>query len=242
MILALLVISAIAFFMSFIYIDNPISRTIMTLLSGAVVILSLFAIVANYHDHYGLQKVSVTSTKKIYSADQSSSMQLILYQAIGTSGKENVYIYSTKLNQKTPQHTQADEYTTNKVKSINGDTAKLKTTKTYWEYKSNTFKFWFGIAGNGHELIKRVNDFELPKSWIRLSTDQAKKLKKELASSQFKAQIKKEATAYVEEKMKAVIVKEPSLATNKAEQAKMEKQFAAQFQSQMIKKLISKLK
>ncbi|OIK57072.1 DUF4811 domain-containing protein [Oenococcus oeni] len=242
MILVLLVISAVAFFISFIYTDNPISRRMLTLISGAVVLLSLLAIVANYYDHYGLHKVSVTSTKKIYSADQSSSMNLILYQKIGTSGKENVYIYSTKLKQKTPQHTQADEYTTNKVKNVSSNTAKLKTTKTYWEYKSNASKFWFGIAGNGHELVKRVNNFEIPKTWIRLSTSQAKELKKELADSKFQQQVKKEAAAYVEEKMKAAVIKDPSLATNKVEQEKMEKQLAAKFQSEMIKKLISKLK
>ncbi|PDH93795.1 DUF4811 domain-containing protein [Oenococcus oeni] len=242
MILVLLVISAVAFFVSFIYTDNPISRRMLTLISGAVVLLSLLAIVANYYDHYGLHKVSVTSTKKIYSADQSSSMNLILYQKIGTSGKENVYIYSTKLKQKTPQHTQADEYTTNKVKNISSNTAKLKTTKTYWEYKSNASKFWFGIAENGHELVKRVNNFEIPKTWIRLSTSQAKELKKELADSKFQQQVKKEAAAYVEEKMKAAVIKGPSLATNKVEQEKMEKQLAAKFQSEMIKKLISKLK
>ncbi|WP_143790452.1 DUF4811 domain-containing protein, partial [Oenococcus oeni] len=57
MILVLLVISAVAFFVSFIYTDNPISRRMLTLISGAVVLLSLLAIVANYYDHYGLHKV-----------------------------------------------------------------------------------------------------------------------------------------------------------------------------------------
>ncbi|WP_143807831.1 DUF4811 domain-containing protein, partial [Oenococcus oeni] len=100
----------------------------------------------------------------------------------------------------------------------------------------------FGIAENGHELVKRVNNFEIPKTWIRLSTSQAKELKKELADSKFQQQVKKEAAAYVEEKMKAAVIKDPSLATNKVEQEKMEKQLAAKFQSEMIKKLISKLK
>ncbi|QAS69850.1 DUF4811 domain-containing protein [Oenococcus sicerae] len=240
MILALLVIGAVAFFTSFIYIDKPLPRMFWTVISALIVIGSLIAIVANYHDHFGLEKVTSTSTKKIYSADTSGKMQLVLYEPIGTSGKENVYIYVSKAKSKKLVHTQADEFTENRVKLVNGQIANLKTQETRWEYKPGIYKLLFGIANNGHELTKRINTFRLPKTWLHLSTSQIKVLKKDLTDPAMQAEAKTQASAYVQTHMKAAIAKNSSLATDQAAQAKLSKRFAAEFQAQLIQKILAK--
>ncbi|EHN59685.1 DUF4811 domain-containing protein [Oenococcus kitaharae] len=242
MILILLILSAVAFFMSFIYVDRLFPRTLLTLISGVVLILSLIAIVANFHDHFGLQKVTTQRSFKIYSAAGSKMpIGLLLYQPIGTSGKDNVYIYATKSNQKKPSHTQADAMTKNRLTRVSSENARLQTSETRWEYRSAFNRLLFGLAGNGHELTHRVNRFYLPKSWLRLSTIQAKALQKQMSSAKFQAQAKSQGAAYVQAQMQAAIAKQPSLAADRQAQQRLGKQFAADFQMQLIQETVSKL-
>ncbi|MFT8469414.1 DUF4811 domain-containing protein [Oenococcus sp.] len=243
MILILLILSAVAFFVSFIYIDRLFPRTLLTLISGVVLILSLAAIAANYYDHFGLQKVTTQQTRRIYSsAGSKMPVGLLLYQPIGTSGKDNVYIYTTKANQKKPSHTQANSMTVNRVIAVSSQKARLQTSETHWEYRSNFNRFLFGIAGNGHELTRRINRFYLPKSWPRLSTVQAKALQKQMGSAKFQAQAKTQAAAYVQTHMQEAIAKQPALATDRQAQQRLGKQFAADFQRQLIQETVSQLK
>ena len=247
MILATLVIGAIALFICFVYINNRTWQIIGTLLSIIVLCGSLFMITANDHSHFGMHKVTTTTTKQIYSASGSSAngVNMVLYQNVGTKGTENVQIYATKANQKKPGHTQADEFTTNTIKKASGNKATLKTSETRWEYKSHTAKVWFGIAKENHKMTKRTNTFYLPSSWLHLSTSQAKKLQGQMAkmqTPQAKAQMKQQAEAYVKAKMQAAVTKNPKLAMDQAAQAKLTKQYAAEFQSQLIKKAVASVK
>ncbi|HAT55237.1 MAG TPA: DUF4811 domain-containing protein [Lactobacillus sp.] len=247
MILVTLVIGAIALFICFVYFKNRVWQIIGTLLSIIVLCGSLFMITQNDHNHFGMHKVTTTTTKRIYSASGSSAngVNMVLYQNIGSKGTENVQIYATKADQKKPGHTQADEFTTNKIKKASGNKATLKTTETRWEYKNHTAKVWFGVAKSHHKLTKRVNTFYLPSSWLHLSTTQAKQLKSQMAkmqTPQAKTQMKQQAEAYVKGKLQAAAMKDPSIATDKAKQAKLSKQYAAEFQSQLIKKAVASVK
>ncbi|GEK29622.1 DUF4811 domain-containing protein [Furfurilactobacillus siliginis] len=240
MILATLVIGAIALFICFVYIKPMTWRVIGTLLSLVLLITSLVMINKNDHDHYGMHKVTTTETKKIYSADATGKMGLLLYQPIGSKGTENVQIYATKPKQKTPGHTQPNEFTTNKVKRTSAAKATLKTTETRWQYNKGA-KIWFGISGNNNKLIKRVNTFTIPNNWIHITTKQATTLKKKMAKMQTpaaQAQTKQQAEAYVKTKMQAAAQKDPSIMQDQAKQAKLSKQFAAEFQANMIKQAI----
>lgn len=239
MIIGLLVISAIAFFISFIYIDKMTTRLIATGIAGVILIISLFAIVANYHSHYGMEKVETVKTQQIYSADRTGRLDMLLFQPIGTAGKENIYIYSKHDDSKKVSHTQANEFTTSHVKQHNADKAELKTTEIRWRYKSKAYRFWFGIADNNHILVKRTNTFYLPKNWHTLSTNQAKMLQQKLTSSEFKQQAKTQAAEFIGNKMKAAMSKNPELMTDKAKQAALQKQLTAEFQAQLIEKTIS---
>ncbi|MGR6687100.1 DUF4811 domain-containing protein [Furfurilactobacillus rossiae] len=73
MILATLVIGAIALFICFVYINNRTWQIIGTLLSIIVLCGSLFMIAANDHSHFGMHKVTTTTTKQIYSASGSNA-------------------------------------------------------------------------------------------------------------------------------------------------------------------------
>ena len=92
----------------------------------------------NYSHHFGMQKVTTTTTKRIYSAS-NSSMPLAIYQPVGKGGRDDVYIYNTKVKQKTPNHTQANEYTTSRIKWTNGSTPQLVTTETRWQYRNDFY-------------------------------------------------------------------------------------------------------
>lgn len=245
MILVTLVLGAIAFFVCFVYIKPVIWRTVGTLLALVFLIPSLLMINLNDHDHFGMKKVTTTTTKVIYSADPTGKMNMMLYQNIGTKGTENTQIYATKKGQKKPGHTQVNENTFNHVKSTAASTATLTTKETRWVYKNNTTKLWFNVANNNHELIKRTNTFHLPNDWVHLSTTQAKQLKAQMAKQQTpaaQAQVKQQAAAFVKQQMQAAIAKDPSLANNQAKQQQLSKQYAAQFQSQLIKKAVANLK
>lgn len=240
MIIVLLILSAIAFFISFIYLDKILPRTICVILSGLLVVGSLTAIVGNYHSHFGMDKIVHTKTVKIYSAS-GNAMNIVLYQNIGTSGQKNVFIYKKHPEDTKMTHTQANEATTNKVITSHASSAKLKIDETRWQYKSQWAKFLFEIADNDHQLIRRENQFYLPKSWLKLSTTQAKELKKEMASSVFKANAQKQAAVYVRTKLKAAIIKNPSLATNQSRQQALAKSFSKEFRLALIKQTISEI-
>ncbi|KRL04576.1 DUF4811 domain-containing protein [Liquorilactobacillus oeni] len=242
MILVLLALSAIAFFISFIYIEKISPRLICTIISGLLVFVSLGAIVGNFYSHWGMHQVSQTSSKQIYSADTSGKMKMILYQDIGTSGKRNVFIYNAQPDAKKVSHTQGNEYTKNNVVRSNRKTAIMRTTEKRWKYKSSWGSFWFGIAGNNSELISRQNKFFLPKTWFKLSTVQVKELKATLSSKAFKAQAQKKAAVYVETKLKEAIAEDPAIATDKAKQNQLIKQFTAEFQANLIKETVSEIK
>ncbi|GKT02734.1 DUF4811 domain-containing protein [Furfurilactobacillus sp. WILCCON 0119] len=245
MILATLVIGAIALFVCFVYIKPMTWRLIGTFIAMIILVFSLTMITQNDRDHYGMHKVTTSTTKTIYSADPSGKMNMVLYQKIGTKGKEDTQIYSTKKGQKKPGHTQVNEYTTNKVKTTTSTTATMKTTVTKWRYKDDRAKLWFGISGNDGKLVKRVNTFYLPQSWLHLSTAQVKQLKAEMAKMQTpaaKAQMKEQGAAYVKAQMQAAIAKDPSIATDQAKQAALSKQYAADFQNNLIKQAVAQLK
>ena len=247
MILAILVIGSLAAFISYVYIKPVVWRTVGTLISLVLLVGSLTFLTMNSHSHYGMHKVTTTKTTQIYPASSKNGLNIMLYQPIGTNGQETVQIYKETLDQKKPSHTQANEYTVanNQIKRTNKPSATLQVKETRWRFKSNGFKFWFGISGMQNKLVKRTNTFNLPKDWLHLSTTQVKALQKKMAGMKTKAgqaKVKAQAQQYVQQKMKASIMKDPSLMTDKAKQAKLAQQFAQEFQQQMIKKIVAEVK
>ena len=243
MIIFLLIIAVIATFLS------------MTLISKTAVrvICSVALMVMNDREHFGMHKITETTTQEIYSVSPSKQMSMLLYKSIGTADKDRVYIYNKTTSQKKPSHTETDK-TTNKVKTTKKSTARLVKSTTRWTYKNNTYKFWFGIAGNNREVSKRVNTFYVPNNWITLSTEQAAKLQKNVKKNQ--AQMKADAEKYVKAKvtatvkstMAAALKKNPTMSASDQKKlmadttAKASKQYAAQYQAQMMQKMIEEAK
>lgn len=247
MILATLVIGALAAFLCYVYIKPIVWRTIGTLISLVVLVGSLVLLTMNSNSHYGMHKVTTTTTTQIYPTSSKNGLNIMFYQPLGSNGKETVQIYKKALDQKKPSHTQANEYTAanNHIKQTTDKNATLQVKETRWKFKSSGYKFWFGVSGMQNKLIKRSNTFNLPKDWLHLSTTQAKALQKKMAGMKTKegqAKVKAQAQQYVQQKMKTAVKKDPSLATDKAKQAKLSKQFSQEFQQQMVKKLVAEVK
>ena len=177
MITVIMFIGAIAFFVSIMFAPNMRTRWILGLITGLIFVGSTVIITANFHDHWGMKRITTTKTQKIYSA--SSQMQLILYQPVGTSGKDNVYIYQTKPRQKTPQHTQANEFTTNRLVWTDSDQATLTVKETRWRFKNDFYKVLFAGSKMDGKLVSRTNTFRYPKTFVKISVKQAQALKKQ---------------------------------------------------------------
>lgn len=238
MITVIMFIGAIAFFVSIMFAPNMRTRWILGLITGLIFVGSTVIITANFHDHWGMKRITTTKTQKIYSA--SSQMQLILYQPVGTSGKDNVYIYQTKPRQKTPQHTQANEFTTNRLVWTDSDQATLTVKETRWRFKNDFYKVLFAGSKMDGKLVSRTNTFRYPKTFVKISVKQAQALKKQaqaLKSPATQAQLKAQAAAYVTAKVQAAKQQNPDL--TEAQPQKLTQQAQQEYQAQMIKKMMA---
>ena len=238
MITVIMFIGAIAFFVSIMFAPNMRTRWILGLITGLIFVGSTVIITANFHDHWGMKRITTTKTQKIYSA--SSQMQLILYQPVGTSDKDNVYIYQTKPRQKTPQHTQANEFTTNRLVWTDSDQATLTVKETRWRFKNDFYKVLFAGSKMDGKLVSRTNTFRYPKTFVKISVKQAQALKKQaqaLKSPATQAQLKAQAAAYVTAKVQAAKQQNPDL--TEAQLQKLTEQAQQEYQAQMIKKMMA---
>ncbi|MBW1605038.1 DUF4811 domain-containing protein [Lactobacillus sp. Sy-1] len=255
MILVTLLIGVFGTFISFVYVKNIPLRALLTAICLVILFGSTWASIANDNNHFMMEKKNTTSSRTIYATNSNNGLNLMVYQNLGTQKKHTVQTYKKTKNQKTPSHTQVDEFTTNKIKYVSGNKATLKTTTTNWEF-TKAGKFWFGIndwkLGNDKsdfKIVKRVNTFSIPKRWIHLSKNQAQQLSKELKKSQSgasakqqQAAIKQQAQTFVQAKVKAAVTANPKLATDKSAQQKLAKQAAAEFQEQLVQKKVTQIK
>lgn len=131
---------------------------------------------------------------------------MLLYQPLG-DGTEKIYLYKTDADQEEPKQTGTDKVTN--VVETGADSAQLETKTTRWVYKSDLSRFLFGIADNDGQYVSRTNTFSLPDSWEVLSVDQAKKLAS-LAKEQADT-MKTQGQAYVQEKMQAALMADPTM-------------------------------
>lgn len=240
MVLILLVIGALSFFLATMFTFKPVTRITSLLITGIILVGSIGLMVGNYESHFGMHKVSTTTTQTIYSASNSESMPLALYKPVGTSGKDDVYIYNSKPTQKNAEHTQANEFTHNKVRWTNKTKATMKTVETRWEYKNSFYKYLYMWSGMGHTLISRTNTFSYPKTWVKITVAQAGALKKEMGSTQAKAKMAAAAKQYVEAQVVAAKTKNPEMSAT--EQAKIVKQAQLEYQAKALKQAVAQLK
>lgn len=245
MIIFVAVILAIALFISMVSISKPLLRNLTSLIIAILFALSLSLIVLNDRDHFGMKKITTTQTTDLISVSPSKQLKMLLYQNVGTSGKNRVYIYKTQATQKKPTTTNPDPtHTTNKIK-VTTQSPRIVTKTTRWVYKNDAYKLWFGIAGNNHKLIQHKNTFEINNDWLTLSSVQAKKLQS--LAKQNTAKMKKEAQVYVTAAVKktltAAMRKDPTMsaAKRKALTAEATKKATAAYQKQAMAKLVAEV-
>lgn len=231
MITIIMFLGAIAFFAAIMFSPSNRTRWLLGMISGLIFVGSTLMITANFHEHRGMKQVTTTKTQKIYST--SSQMQLALYQPVGTSGKDNVYIYQTKPRQKTPQHTQANEFTTNRLVWTDSDQATLTVKETRWRFKNDFYEVLFADSKMDGNLVSRTNTFRYPKTFVKISVKQAQALKSPAAQAQLKAQ----AAAYVTARVQAAKQQNPNL--TEAQLQKLTQQAQQEYQAQMIKKMMA---
>ena len=242
MVIILTFLGAIAFFACMMFTQQKVLRIILTTLTGIIFVGSTTLMTLNYSHHFGMHKVTTTSTKRIYSAS-NSSMPLALYQPVGKSGQDNVYIYNTKPKQKTPQHTQANEYTFSRIKWTQDDTPQLITTEVRWKYKNNFYRTLYAWSGMDNTLVKRTNVLEYPQTYIKLTTSQAKQLSKvanSAAGKQLQAQAAEQGRAFVTSKVQAAIAKNPHMTAKQIQ--KVSAQAEQEFQAQSVKQILKQVK
>ena len=242
MIIIIMFGAAIAMFASIMFIERRVPQLILATLCGLLFVGSTLVMTLNYSHHFGMHQVTTTTRKPIYSAS-NSTMPLALYQPVGTSGQDNVYIYNVKPRQKTANHTQADEYTTSKIKWTNETTPKLVTTETRCRYNNNFFTvlyMWSGMDGN---LVKRTNTLEYPRTYVKITVKQANRLKK-LAQSpavkQAQARAQQQGKTAVASTVQAALAKNPHMTAQQIQQ--VSQQAEQQLQGPMVKELLKSAK
>lgn len=233
MIFVITIISVIALALTNIFAKKA-WQTILSVIFAAIFLVSLGFITANDHYHYGMKKVTETTTQTLTSTANNKDMSMLLYQPLG-NGTEKVYLYKTNESQKKPKTT-GTNHVTNIVKK-NQTKSQLETKKTYWIYKNAATKFWFKFTSKNHQLIKEKNIFNVQKDWLVLSTEQAKKLAKLVQEN--KATMQSEAKTFVQNKVKAAIMQNPTM--DQAAQQKIIQQATAVYQQQEMAKLVDEV-
>lgn len=234
MILLIVILSVAAFAIINVFAKNAL-QTFCSLIFGAIFVISTGFMMANLTYHFGMEKVTKTTTTALVSSGDSDSADILLYQPLG-NGSEKVYLYKTDSKQKKPKQTGTDSVKNSVV--TGAETAQKVTKTTTWVYKSDAYKLLFNIADNNHQYVKRSNTFEIPDSWVQLSVAQAKKLAQLVADN--KAQMTTDAKAYVQEKMTAALTADPTM--DAAAQKAASEKFAAEFQQQAFAKLVAQAK
>lgn len=243
MILVLIGLFAVAFFMAFVFITHKNLRIITAALMFIALVGSLTAMIQNDKYHFGMEKVTATTTKRIYTASpKATPVDLLIYQPVGTTGKENVYVYkNAKHASKT--HTQTDGKTVNRVFYSKQNVATLETTTVRYRYVSKWGKVLFGL-GDNETVVTRKNTFILPMDgWLRISVANAKRLGL-MMQNQTPAQKTAQALAgkaYVMAAVQAAIKADPKLAKNKEQQAKVAANATKAYQKMLFIKTINQL-
>lgn len=242
MIIIIMFGAAIAMFASIMFIERRVPQLILSTLCGLLFVGSTLVMTLNYSHHFGMHQVTTTTRKSIYSAS-NSTMPLALYQPVGSSGRDDVYIYNVQERQKTANHTQANEFTTSKIKWTDRATPELVTTETRWRYNNSFFAalyMWSGMEGT---LVKRTNTLEYPRTYVKLTVKQADRLKKiaqSPAAKQAQARAQQQGKTAVASAVQAALAKNPHMTAQQIQQ--VSQQAEQRLQGQMVKEMLKSTK
>lgn len=243
MIFLLIVVFVLGFFVCWNLIPNQTISNITGIIFAVLSIFTVFAVVANFNSHLGMKKATVQTTTKV--ASVNPQMKMLLYQPVGTNGKEQAVIYKKNDQQKKPTVSKPALDTKNIVEK-NSNKTELVTKSEYWVYKNDFYKTMFGVAQK-HELIKRTRTFKVDGDYLVMTTAQAKefqsrikKLAKEQQSNPATAEAAKaQGEQFVQGKMMESLQKNPDLSDK--EKTVMTKKYTEEFQKEMKAKAMQQL-
>jgi hypothetical protein len=154
-----------------------------------------------------------------------------------------VYIYNVQERQKTANHTQANEFTTSKIKRTDRATPELVTTETRWRYNNKFFAALYMWSGMDGTLVKRTNTLEYPRPYVKLTVKQANRLKKlaqSPAAKQAQARAQQQGKAAVAGAVQAALAKNPHMTAQQIQQ--VSQQAEQRLQGQMVKEMLKSTK
>lgn len=237
MVIALTFLGAICFFLSIMFVQGRVPRIVLATITGLIFVGATALMTLNYSHHFGMRQVTTTTSRRIYPVD--AKMPVALYQPVGTSGKDDVYIYKTTPQQAKPAHTQANEYTRSRVRWKQSGNPQLVTTTTRWYFKNNFYKLLYAGTGMNGALIKRTNILEYPRAYVLLTTKQAQRLQskaKSPAGQHAMATARQQGQAYVTGRVQAAMAKNPHMTA--AQIQAVSQQAEQEFQAKMVRALL----
>lgn len=238
MIIFALIIFVLLAFISIIYINNRLLSNTLGIIFFSLIVICISLMVMNDHNHFGMEEVVESKTTTLVSTTPQKDTNMLLYQPIGTKGKENTYIYRTSNSEKKPKHTKVDSNITNKV-VVDNDQPKIVKESKYYVYKSDFMKLLFSISGNDHHLISIKNTFHVNKGWLVLSTKQAKELKAKMTDPKYQAELKTQGEEFVKNAVMTATKKNKKLSNE--QKAQIAKTATEQFQNMKKEELIKSI-
>ena len=225
MLIFLLVIFVVLFFL---FMVLPLGKRHF-IGAGCFLILAILcgaALIANDTYHMGM-KVQKTTTVKPLVSSVDGQMPILLYQPLGTSGQQKIYLYKTKTTQKKPQAI--------KTKNMSAKTTTTTTkpqvviSEQRYVYKNSLSKLLFGILGNNNELKHRSYTFKVGSDWYILSVKQAQKLGKAMADKNTQHQLH----LAISQALQSALQKDPHL--SKEQQQVVSQQATHDFINKLVK-------
>lgn len=181
MIIILLILFVILAFFAIMLVKDAKLRWLYTALSFAAVAFCLVLITGNAHDHWGMKVKTTTKKVQIYSAQDQNTYGVLAYQPVGTSGREKAFVYKASTTAKEATVAKPDLKTKTAIQDIDGNQAFQVTKTKEYIYDNGFYQFLFGWAGNNHEVKSKQVTYQVPATWIALSTQDGAKLKAILA-------------------------------------------------------------
>lgn len=236
MIIAIMFVTMLLFFVSAMFIKSQPWRTTLSTVFAVIFVVSTGLMTANYSHHFGMHQVTTTKTQTVYPARPGAP--LALYQPLGTDGSEQVLIYRKNAQQSHLNHTPASEHTKATIKLANRANVQMVTRTTRWQTKPGLSSFLFKDVGTSGKIVHQKITITYPKTYVKVTTKQAKRLAKVSRSRMQSQQAQAAAKAYVIGQVQAARVKHPRMSA--AQLKRVQQQAQMQYQARLIRQAIQK--
>ena len=192
MIIVLVLLSTIAFYLFTAVWQKMPGRTLWSLVSLVVLVLSIVSFVLHDNRHMGMKLETTNTTSSLVSPNKNL----------------NVLVYTT---------TRLAANTKSTVKTTTSTNATVVKHTKRWVYKNGFSKLMFGILGDDNEVDQVTYTFNINDQWLVLSSTQAAKLQALMKDVTAQAAMKSKVAALVQEEVAAKLKANPTMsATDQA--------------------------